>query len=99
MSTTRLRGASRRFVGRNGKSRRREAAGGRNWPEAVPKNNERQKKDDMATLCRILREAKTRHGWIRVFAQSEFEIMKARNTEISGTASKPSFNDESIGVR
>src|SRR6266576_2989958 len=36
-STTRLRCASRRFVGRNRESRSREAAGRRNWPEAVPR--------------------------------------------------------------
>ena len=38
------------FTGRNRESRRREAAGRRNYPEAVPRENERQKKGSLTQL-------------------------------------------------
>jgi len=46
------------LLGRNRESRSREAAGRRNWPEAVPRKNERQKKASLLNwehrcgLCR-----------------------------------------------
>jgi len=42
-------GGTQRFTGRNRESRRREAAGRRNYPEAVPKERERQKMNNSVT--------------------------------------------------
>src|SRR6267378_3697123 len=53
--TRNLRRSFRRFVGRNRKSRRREAAGRRNYPEAVP-NGEGGNGNNAPTTCPTLSE-------------------------------------------
>src|SRR5208282_486126 len=58
--TRNLRGRFRRFVGRNRKSRRREAAGRRNYPEAVP-NGRGGNGDDEAKTHRITSGKKRSH--------------------------------------
>src|SRR2546426_12729685 len=54
-----LRRCFRRFVGRNRKSRRREAAGRRNYPEAVAKENEWQKKADLPDSIGVGKRTRT----------------------------------------
>jgi hypothetical protein len=48
------------FLGRNRESRSREAAGRRNWPEAVPKENARQKKGSLPHSGRFVMEGTIR---------------------------------------
>src|SRR6266481_6783455 len=52
--TRNLRQCFRRFVGRNRKSRRREAAGRRNYPEAVPNGEDRNGDDARKRALTVL---------------------------------------------